>query len=348
VEFEEVTGLALTDADGTLREELPPIIIFLNRLLALTIDLQNTLSAVFEQLLTARIEDAVAAVSYDAGVETLTAESLRVIDRRTVYTHQATGAETQVFIVERHDRNKPLALADALEQASDPSTALLVNTQSGRAAVRLRAPSVMRDDGEVERRVRLLRPMERMSVSVDALAQPHWREADHDAFAAAWQAEVACIDELSVTRFHMVTGLLLPIWRRLPDGSCKVYRLQTDDGERVIGRLVPATWIVQVVDAAMPPLSPDEAWCALLGDDVRLDLVEGMQLQRVTVMSAVRVELTGFTDGMVERLKAIGLISEIIAWRLRLFVPTGSQGPTVLAALPERYPLTRISERAAA
>jgi len=41
--FEEATGLRLTDSDGSLREELPPITTFLNRLLALTIDLQNTL-----------------------------------------------------------------------------------------------------------------------------------------------------------------------------------------------------------------------------------------------------------------------------------------------------------------
>jgi hypothetical protein len=98
----------------------------------------------------------------------------------------------------------------------------------------------------------------------------------------------------------------------------------------------------------VPPLSPDEAWRTLLDGDVRLDLAEVMQLRRVTVMSAVRVELTGFSDGMVYRLKAMGRISEIIAWRLRLFVPTGSQGPTVLATLLERHKLTRISERAAA
>ena len=61
----------------------------------------------------------------------------------------------------------------------------------------------------------------------------------------------------------------------------------------------------------------------------------------------VCVELTGFTGGMVERPKAM-LISGIIAWRLRRFVPTGSQGPMVLAALLGRYKLTGISQRAVA
>ena len=58
--FQDATGLTLTDNDGSLREELPPITTFLNRLLALTIDLQNTLFTVFEGLLTAKIEGAVA------------------------------------------------------------------------------------------------------------------------------------------------------------------------------------------------------------------------------------------------------------------------------------------------
>ena len=58
----------------------------------------------------------------------------------------------------------------------------------------------MLDDGEVERRVRLLRPMERHAIALDALAQTHWHEAERDAFAAAWQAEVASVPEFSDQR----------------------------------------------------------------------------------------------------------------------------------------------------
>jgi glutamine synthetase type III len=62
-------------------------------LLALTIELQNILVTVFEQLLTARIEGAVASGTYDVGLETLRAESFVVTDRRTTYVHAGTGAE---------------------------------------------------------------------------------------------------------------------------------------------------------------------------------------------------------------------------------------------------------------
>jgi len=77
-----------------------------------------------------------------------------------------------------------------------------------------------------------------------------------------------------------------------------------------------------------------------------LQLQDGLQLRRAKVMGEHRVELSGFTDGMVDRLKAMDLISEIISWKLRLFVPTGPRGPTILGTLMERYPLLAIADRA--
>ncbi len=157
--FEEATGLKLTDSTG-IRDELPPITTFLNRLLALTIDLQNILFTAFEQLLTARIEGAIASGTYDVGLETLTAESFVVTGRQTIYTHPGTSAETRLLTITQRERNRPVTLDEALGRLSDPRALLLVNSQSGRAAVQVPAPSLMLDDGEVERRVRLIRPME--------------------------------------------------------------------------------------------------------------------------------------------------------------------------------------------
>ncbi len=343
--FEDTTGLSLTTRDGAIREELPPITQFLNRVLALTIELQNLLFEVFDGLMTARVEAAVAAGTFDLGVETVTAESLRVVERRTIYTHPGTGAETQVFTVARRDRTDALSLTDALARADEPRTRLLVNARSGHAAVQVPAASVTLDDGEVERRVRLIRPTERKTLSETALLGSHWEEVDAAAFSAAWGAELAALPEFVESTFHVVTGLLLPIWRRLPDDGCRVYRLQTDQGERVIGRLVSPAWVADALGAKAPAVSADEAWAQVFERGGMLQLADGLAVRRSLVMGAQRVELTGFTDGMVDRLKALGLVSEIISWRLRLFVPVGAAGPAILSALLSRHPLARVAAK---
>ena len=358
VEFQDATGLDLCDRDGSLREELPPITQFLNRVLALRIALQNTLFVAFEQLLDARIEEAVAAGIYDVGVETLSAESFHIAERRTVYTHAATGAETRCYRVVRRDRNRPLPLAEALELARSAAGRLLVNTQSNRAAVQVPAASLMNDDGTVEARTRLVRPMSRETVSLDEFSRSHWREAAAERFAPLWQAECARVPEFSESSFHIVTGLLLPIWDRLPSDNIRVYRFATDDGERVIGRLVTPEALARVYEGLgvgeAPPLPPAEAWDAVIARGAVLDLAGGLQVRRSLVMSAYRVELIGFSDHAVPQLKVLGLTSEIISWRLRLFIPVagpregGGRGPTLLAALLERHPLLRVASRAAA
>ena len=162
----------------------------------------------------------------------------------------------------------------------------------------------MLDDGEIERRVRLIRPMERHNLSLQTMAESHWLEADRETFAAAWTGEVAQVPEFADSTLHIVAGLLLPIWKRLPNESTRVYRLQTDDGERIIGRKVSPAWAANATAAGVAPCSPDAAFAALMEGRTVLDLAEGLQLRRVRVMGAHRIELSGFTDAMRDRLRA--------------------------------------------
>jgi predicted RNA methylase len=345
--FEASTGLKLMDTNG-IKDELPPITTFLNRMLALTIDLQNVLFTAFEQLLTARIEGAIASGTYDAGLETLRAESFVVTDRSVIYSHPATGAETRLLTITERRRNQPVTLDEALDRLSDPRAVLLINERSGRAAVQVPAPSLMLDDGEIERRVRLIRPMEHHSLPLKMMAESHWTEADRERFAAAWQTELGEVPTFTDSTIHVVAGLLLPIWKQLPNESTRVYRLQTDAGERIIGRKVSPAWVATALAAGAPTLTPDAAFAALMDGRTVLDLAEGLQLRRVRVMGANRIELSGFNDTMRDRLKAYGLFHEIISWKLRMFVPTDASGIAVLAKVLDRYPVERIGDRDAA
>ncbi|MCG2842334.1 strawberry notch C-terminal domain-containing protein, partial [Sandaracinobacter sp. RS1-74] len=345
--FESATGLKLMDSTG-VKDELPPITTFLNRLLALTIELQGILFSAFEQLLQARIDGAIASGTYDMGLETLKAESFIVTDRQVIHTHPGTGAETRLLTLTERKRNQPVTLNAALAELDDPRARLLINERSGRAAVQVPTTSVMLDDGEIERRVRLIRPMEAMNIPVRAMGETHWIEADRAAFTTAWKAELAQVPEFTDSILHMVTGLLLPIWKRLPQDSARVYRLQTDEGERIIGRRVSPAWAANASTSGVTnSLTPDAAYAALIEGRTILDLAEGLQLRRVRVMGANRIELTGFTDAMRDRLRAYGLFSEIISWKLRFFVPVDATGPEIIGKLLDRFPVERIGEREA-
>ena len=345
--FEDATGLSLMDSNG-IKDELPPITTFLNRLLALTIDLQSILFTAFEQLLNARIEGAIASGSYDVGLETLKAESFTVTDRRTIHVHPGTAAETRLLTITQRERNQPVTLEQALDLLSDRHALLLVNDRSGRAAVQVPAPALMLDDGEIERRVRLIRPMGQHHASLKMMDESHWAEADREVFATAWNAEVAEIPTFTDSTIHVVSGLLLPIWKRLPNESTRVYRLQTDAGERIVGRRVSPAWVAGAIATGASALSPDDAFAALLDGKTILDLDEGLQLRRVRVMGANRIELSGFTDVMRDQLSAYGLFHEIISWKLRMFVPVDSNGAAILAKIMERYAVERVTEREAA
>ncbi|MAM94977.1 strawberry notch family protein [Parvibaculum sp.] len=346
--FESATGLKLMDSNG-IKDELPPITTFLNRLLALTIELQGILFSAFEQLLEARIDGAIASGTYDKGLETLRAESFTVTDRQVIYTHPATGAETRLLTIAERRRNRPVTLDAATAELDDPRAKLLVNERSGRAAVQVPTTSIMLDDGEIERRVRLIRPMEAQNVPLRMMGETHWAEVDGETFGAAWRAELAEVPEFTDSTLHMVTGLLLPIWKRLPQESSRVYRLQTDEGERIIGRRVSPAWAASASTSGVPAgLTPDAVYAALLEGRTIFDLAEGLQLRRARVMGANRIELSGFTESMRERLRAYGLFSEIISWKLRFFVPVGASGPEITARLLDRFQVERIGEREAA
>ncbi len=342
--FEEATGLSLTDDNG-LKDDLPPITTFLNRLLALTIAMQGILFTAFEELLEQRIEGAIAAGVYDLGLETLRAESFRVTDRKVIYTHPGSGAETQLLTIAQKQRNAPLSLADALDWYEDPKARFLVNSRSGRAAVQVPATTLMLDDGTIEPRIRLIRPTEASTFPVTMMEDTHWLEADRAAFITAWTTELAEVPEFSETTLHIVAGLLLPIWKQLPQDETRVYRLQTDDGQRIIGRRVSPAWVATTLAADAPTLSGAQVHALVLEGKTVVQLAEGLELHRSRVMGVSRIELSGFTESQKDRLKADGFFSEIIAWKLRLFCPTDTSGVKTIDHLLARSPLLALHAR---
>ena len=74
--------------------------------------------------------------------------------------------------------------------------------------------------------------------------------------------------------------------KRLPGEGCRVYRLQTDDGERVIGRLASPAWVAESAAGDAPALSPTDAWSALQDGRTVIQLDGGSRTRSVGVNPA--------------------------------------------------------------
>ena len=342
-DFEEATGLKLVH-EGTLKEDLPPMSRFLNRLLALPIAEQNQLFAALETRIESNIEQAMEAGSYEVGIETVRADSLSTTGRETLYEHPRTAAVTDLVEVVRRDRLEPTTAEAALglgarDPGQDGKPSLVVNARSKRAAVLLPAPSRLFDDGGVQERVRLVRPATRDTMARAELDASNWRRADEATWRALWEHEIAELPTHRESRFWLAAGLLLPIWDRLPFENMRVRRLTTDAGEALIGRVLDASQVRAVRtsfglggDYAM---TGAEAFEAVMGRGTALILTNGWRLARRRIMGADRVEIEGPVDGDTDALKRMGCTVEIVSWRARAFAP----GAHVLDRILERWPL---------
>ena len=341
--FRDASGLSITH-EGALREDLPPMPKFLNRLLALPIDEQNALFAELETRIAANIEQAIEAGTHERGVETVVADSLAIAGRETLREHPGAGAATELVEILRRDRLEPLGADAAMEMGAahpgpDGRPQLLVNARSERAAVLMPASSRMLEDGGVLERVQLLRPAGRDLMERAAFTASNWEQVDETRWRSLWEAETAGMPSHRDSRFWLACGLLLPVWDRLPGENMRVRRLTADDGTALIGRVLDAAQ-VRAVRASFgleggPAMTAAEAYAAVLDRGSALPLANGWRLARRRFMGEPRVEIEGPSDTDLAALRRMGCTVEIVSFRARMFAPDAAAVERVL----DRWPL---------
>lgn len=340
--FQNMTGLTLDDADGTMKEVLPPIQRFLNRCLALTIEMQDAIFEAFGVLLDAIIDEARKAGVLDVGLETLRGEKFEIIDRKVVFEDPNTGSKTTALTIERTSRNYPLTLEKAKRFYQKASNALLYwNKSSKRSAIMIQAPAFIDEDGCPILRIELIRPMTTEHFVYSEFAKSNWEEVSDQQFKYLWEDEVKSVPEFSTSKLTLISGLLLPIWDRLPADNMKIYRLETHDKERAIGRLITEQHLINVykqlgLDCELN-LSPEDVIKSVMEKRICLSLISGFNLRRSLVMGQSRLEIIDVEQSFLASLKAMGCFTEVIQWKTRVFIPTDQMD--TLTKVLEKYPV---------
>ena len=328
--FQALSGLTIESADGSMVEELPSIQRWLNRILALPIGLQNGIFDEYLGLVEARVDAARKAGTLDLGLETIAVESFQVLSDTLLRTDLQSGATTHLLELEIARALKPLSLARLEERYGEDVIRLhpVRNARSGRVGLLVPARSIVDDDGERISRFELVRPLKTGHLTADLLEDSHWQPLGHEAFRAAWTAEVdEAAASLKRERLHLATGLLLPVWDKLPSDFVRVSRISAKDGGSLLGREVPIHAVPELFRALglehQNSLSSDEIAQAVLSSGRPMDVAgrEGLTLKRSLVGGSQRLELIGWSAARLDWYKAQGCFTEIIRYQTRLFLP---------------------------
>lgn len=339
VDFEYRTGLVLRTASG-LSEDLPSIQRWLNRILALPIDLQNAIFDEFMGLVEARIEAARKAGTLDVGVETIAADQLVIVDDLLLRIDERTGATTHLLTIDARWKKQINSLDDILRRAErhGQRARFVYNARSKLVALLVPAQSLLLDDATVVEQFALVRVSSSGFISAEALKESHWQDISRDRFLTLWEdAAIMAAQEYSTERLFMATGQLLPIWNKLDKSMLEVRRISTDKGDSILGRVVHATHVGELcrkfgVDTPVK-LDPKTLLASLGGGRAILfNEDQGLSIKTSRVNAQSRFELLGFDPRRLAWYKSLGCFTEIIQSRTRLFVPV-DRAEVIMATL---------------
>ncbi len=328
--FTDWTALRLIDKDGVLLEDLPPIQRFLNRVLALPIALQNALFEEFTTRISDQTERARAAGTLDLGVETLRGETIAQTSVQDLWTCPRSGAVTRIVGLDVTD---PVIFSTASEARRRHHRKIpMVNSASRRAALISAEPMQMYDEDVVSHMRKVVRPTGATYIDEAKFKASAWEEIERDTFLRHWDEEVASLPKTTTTKLFLLTGLLLPIWKDIPSGNERIYRVTPNGEASMIGRTVSEDGAAALRARFLvgTPRTPEDMLTAALGSTAPVQLRRGLTLTRRRVAGSPRLEIDGADAGSIEGLKALGCFTEIIASQLRVFVPHGDGVDTAI------------------
>lgn len=325
--FEEQTGIRLRNPTGgyALSSAEVNITRFLNRLLALDIGLQERVFAEYSERLDERIEQATKEGTLDTGVQQLKHDGLRVDRRQTVFSDPRTGATAEYLELTRRLKQEKRAVP-AGELAGKAVERWVRSAATGRVFAVTKGASRTLSTGSIVDHSHL------WGVVTDRLI-PSYRLDDADNWTALsaeearklWAEQTRSEPEYREEPLHVVSGAILQVWDRLPSAHPRLVRMQTDAGERFIGRVIPPEQLENTMrklgaEKAAKSYTPTEV-VEGLNRGALVELANGWTIKRRRISGEWRYEVDGPSWAHMGELEAAGLFNEIVSYRTRWFVP---------------------------
>ncbi len=384
LDFQDVTknmGLNLMDENGAFTDsKIPEIPQFLNRLLSLKTDQQNAVFTEFENRLVEAVEYAKQRGIYDEGLQTL--KALNIVKTRddVAYEDQKTGAQTRYVELAVTHEIKYQTWKDVQKYANNRRNEgdlsgwfvselgkskgevfylsdIGERLDSDGKSVRRGVIQSIKKDGHkyIDNADVVSRGWDYRTVSSNGVNSYQRvtlsRAIDVAEAEKLWNEQIDAAPKTETKTERMLVGVILPIWDRV-EGSEFIYRLQTDDGEQLLGRMLGPQSAKQTLknlglDSGVSKMSASELFSAIKAGQKAI-LSNGWEIATSKVNNEDRIELKGrssLTDAEKRVLKDQGAFVERIQWAERVFIPTGDNGLDVFERITASKPVVDLIEK---
>ncbi|MFL6284438.1 MAG: strawberry notch-like NTP hydrolase domain-containing protein [Pyrinomonadaceae bacterium] len=347
-------GLLVRRADGgeeVKKENLHNVPRFLNRVLALGVDEQNSMFNYFVELFEQTIRFAKANGTFDEGVQDIKATAIRLgTTPRVVHQDTLTGAKTTHYKLEVDQPTHPVSFGEAKET---PRGTFYRQKRSGHYVLAVESGNhTDPSSGASYRTFALTKPEAARAYYVkESELLEKYQPVQANDVRWWWQSRFEQVPEVVTVEVHIIGGAILPLWQHLKTeegSSLRVVRVTTDDGMRIVGIQIPKNKLSRVLRALGISRSfkePAQIFTGVLEEGEEISLVGGLRLRKSFVHQEEAVELICGDPYKYEELRELGLINESIAYKQRFFIPTDSlKGLPVLEAVLKRYPAISTEE----
>lgn len=317
---------------------------FLNRILSLEIDEQNEVFQGFYDTFSIMMDQAIENGTVDMGLENFKADKIEVIDENVI-RKDPSGADTKY--VQMTVYNKPVLTeySKALDLHNNFQGIVRLEDGSVRAVYEISSKTNERT-GAIQRRFKLEGPVRGItSTYVETTLQDKTTPIPKSEWKQAWNEEAKKAPEYTTNTLHMLTGVLLPVWDRLPTEHTRVMRVMSDDGRQYLGRIIPSDKIDEVLrqiggsKRTLKVYTGKEIASAILNEGKEARLRDDrIRLVRSRVSGENRIEVKGANLWGISR-QYPGVFTEKINYDTRVFIPVGPVGEAIIDDLMKDNPV---------
>lgn len=328
----------------TTAPELREVNKFLNRILTLETHEQNAVFDCYSNRLQEATEIAKQNGTLDKGLENYKADKISLNEEKDIREDESTGATTKYYNLTAEHKLHPTTFADVETNRSNFVGFYQHRTNQSVRAV-FKTSSTTDQYGNVHNNFKFIGPA-KYDYAPELRLYSNWEKIEEADAKKLWDAEVAMLPEYRKENLHLIGGVVLPIWDKLPDENVRIYRVLTDEGDMLIGRVIPEDRIDETLrrlgSSRTKETVPTKDIISGIkrGDTVYLD--NGWRIVQRKVANENRIEIIGPEYFNYDRLKNKGVFSERISYNTRYFIPAGDNAVAVMDEVLKISPVLRV------